>query len=478
MDAPVFLAGSPVVTASVQEVRAPWDGALLGRSAQADRHLADRAAQLAAEAFPATSRLPAHRRSAMLSAVSRSIREQREAFASLIAREVGKPIALARAEVDRAVQTFRLGAEEAERLNGEMLPLDQTPAGASFAGITRRVALSPVLAITPFNFPINLVAHKLSPAFAVGAPVVLKPAPQAPLCAALLAQVVARACEEADVPKAMLSVLPCPVDVAEALVRDPRLGLLSFTGSGPVGWHLREIAPRKRAVLELGGNAALIVAADADLERALDRSVAGAYGYAGQVCIKAQRLFVHASRAEEFTRRLVERVAAVEVRDPTDPDALCSTLIDEKAAARVRAWVDEAVAGGARVLVGAEREHARVTPGVVVDATAGMKLCDEELFGPVATVHPWTDADAMIDAVNASRHGLQAGLFTRDVALVARAFQRLEVGAVVLDDGPTFRVDSMPYGGVKESGQGREGVRSAIAEMTDTRMLAWRGFLG
>lgn len=478
MDAPLSLAGQVLDSARHADVRAPWDGALLGRAALADASAAAEAVRLAAEAFPATSRLPGYQRAAFVAAVARGVESRREAFAALIAREVAKPIALARAEVDRAVHTFRLGAEEATRLGGEMLPLDQTPAGAGVGAITRRVAVSPVLAITPFNFPLNLVAHKLSPAFAIGAPVVLKPAPQSPLTASLLAGVVAAACREADVPGAMLSVLPCAVDVAESLVRDPRLGVLSFTGSAAVGWHLRAIAPRKRAVLELGGNAALIVAADADLGRALDRAVAGGYGYAGQVCIKAQRLFLHESIAGEFTERLCARVAALTVRDPLDPEALCSALIDRGAADRVRTWIDEAVAAGARVLVGGAQDGSRLAPAVIAGAAPGMKLCDEELFGPAVTLHPWRDTDAMIDAVNASRHGLQAGLFTRDIELVARAFQRLEVGAVVLDDGPTFRVDSMPYGGVKDSGQGREGVRSSIAEMTDARMLVWRGLLG
>jgi acyl-CoA reductase-like NAD-dependent aldehyde dehydrogenase len=478
VDAPISLAGQRFDSARHAEVRAPWDGALLGRVSLADAAAAAEAVRLATEAFPTTSRLPGYQRAALCAAVSRALELRREEFAELIAREVAKPIALARAEVDRAVQTFRLGAEEATRVAGEMLPLDQTPAGATVGAITRRVAISPVLAITPFNFPINLVAHKLSPAFAVGAPVVLKPAPQAPLTAALLAQVVAEACAGAGVPGAMLSVVPCEVDVAETLVRDPRLAVLSFTGSAPVGWHLREIAPRKRAVLELGGNAALIVAADADLDRALDRAIAGGYGYAGQVCIKAQRLFLHEAIAEEFTARLCERVAALSVRDPLDPQALCSALIDRRAADRVRGWIDEAVAAGARVLVGGAQEASRIAPAVIADATPGMKLCDEELFGPAVTLHPWRDPDAMIDAVNASRHGLQAGLFTRDITLVSRAFQRLEVGAVVLDEGPTFRVDSMPYGGVKDSGQGREGVRWSIAEMTDLRTLVWRGLLG
>ena len=478
MDAPLSLAGRSLDSARHAEVRAPWDGALLGRVSLADADDAAEAVRLAAEAFPTTSRLPGHQRSALCAAVSRALEARREEFAGLIAREVAKPIALARGEVDRAVQTFRLGAEEATRVAGEMLPLDQTPAGATVGAITRRVAISPVLAITPFNFPINLVAHKLSPAFAIGAPVVLKPAPQAPLTAALLARVVAEACAGAGVPGAMLSVVPCEVDVAETLVRDPRLGVLSFTGSAPVGWHLREIAPRKRAVLELGGNAALIVAADADLDRALDRAVAGAYGYAGQVCIKAQRLFLHEAIAEEFTARLCERVAALSVSDPLDPEALCSALIDGRAADRVRGWIDEAVAAGARVLVGGGQEGSRIAPAVIAGATPGMKLCDEELFGPAVTLHPWRDPEAMLDAVNASRHGLQAGMFTRDITLVSRAFQRLEVGAVVLDDAPTFRVDSMPYGGVKDSGQGREGVRWSIAEMTDLRTLVWRGLLG
>ena len=478
MDATPSLAGTPVESSQRSDVRAPWDGAVLGRVHLADASVAAEAARLAAEAFAVTSRLPAHRRAALCAAVSRGIADRRAEFAALIAREVAKPIALAVAEVDRAVQTFHLGAEEATRVSGEMLPLDQTPAGDTVGAVTRRVAAAPVLAITPFNFPLNLVAHKLAPAFAVGAPVVLKPAPQAPLTAALLGRVVAAACAETGFPAAVLSVVPCAVEVAESLVRDPRLGVLSFTGSAAVGWHLRDLAPRKRAVLELGGNAALIVAADADLDRALDRALAGGYGFAGQVCIKAQRLFVHESVAAAFTERLCARVAALAVLDPLDPACVCSALIDRRAADRVRSWLDEAVAAGARVRVGGAQDGARVAPAVVVDAATGMKVCDEELFGPAVTVHPWRDADAMLDAVNATRYGLQAGLFTRDVGLVARAFQRLEVGAVVLDDGPTFRVDAMPYGGVRDSGQGREGVRSAVAEITDLRMLVWRGLLG
>ena len=478
MDAPLWLAGLPIETSLHEDVRAPWDDALLGRVALADTATAAEAVRLATAAFATTVRLPGYQRAALCAAVSRAIAGRREEFATLIAREVAKPIALARSEVDRAVQTFHLGAEEATRVSGEMIPLDQTPAGASVGAVTRRVAVSPVLAITPFNFPINLVAHKLAPAFAVGAPVVLKPAPQASLAAALLAQVVAAACAETDVPAAILSVIPCAVDVAESLVRHPGLGVLSFTGSAAVGWHLRALASRKRTVLELGGNAALIVAADADLDRALDRAVIGGYGYAGQVCIKAQRIFLHEAIAKEFTERLCARVTALAVSDPMDPAGLCSALIDRRAADRVRRWIDEAVVGGARVLVGGAQDGARVAPAVIADAAPGMKLCDEELFGPAVTLHPWRDADAMIDAVNATRYGLQAGLFTRDLTLVTKAFQRLEVGAVVLDDGPTFRVDAMPYGGVKDSGHGREGVRSSIAEMTDLRMLVWRGLLG
>ena len=475
MHAHPLVAGEPRPGSVSNPFTAPWDGAPLGTVSLADADTVDAAVASAHTAFAATAALPAHRRRALLTAISRALAADETGFAELIAREVAKPVALARGEVQRAVETFALGAEESVRRGGDTLPLDRTAAGAGAVAITRRVPRGPVLAITPFNFPLNLVAHKLAPAFAVGAPVVLKPAPQAPLTAARLAGVVHRACDEAGVSRAILQMVPCPNDIAEAMVRDPRLPVVSFTGSDAVGWKLRAAAPRKTMVLELGGNAALIAAADADVDDAVARAVAGGFAYAGQVCIKAQRLFVHADLYEAFVAKLTERVAALPVCDPMDAAGLCSALIDERSARRVRQWIADAVAGGATVRCGGGGEGSRVPPAVVTGAVAGMRLVDDEVFGPVVTVHRWSDADALFAEVNAGRYGLQAGLLTRDLGLAAQAFRRLEVGAVILGDGPTFRVDAMPYGGVKDSGAGREGVRSAVGELTDLRMLVWRG---
>jgi glyceraldehyde-3-phosphate dehydrogenase (NADP+) len=331
-----------------------------------------------------------------------------------------------------------------------------------------------VLAITPFNFPLNLAAHKLGPALAVGAPVVLKPAPRTPLTALALADAV----RAAGLPGGMLSVLPCDVDVADRLVRDPRFGVLSFTGSAAVGWTLRDRAHKKRVCLELGGNAAAVVGPDADTDWALGRIVTGGYAHAGQVCIKVQRVYVHESLAARVTEALVERVRTLAVVDPLDATGLCSCLIDEDAARRVETWLAAAVSAGARVLVGGTREGNRVRPAVVTGARPGMTLVDEEVFGPVVTVHPYRDLSAALAEIDRGRYGLQAGIFTHDLRAVALAFRALRVGALVVNDYPTFRVDAMPYGGVKDSGLGREGVRYAVEEFTEPRLLVVRGLWG
>jgi glyceraldehyde-3-phosphate dehydrogenase (NADP+) len=481
----VWIAGEPRLTRKHAEVRAPWEGKLLGLVGEADDALVEEAVARAHEAFKPASRLPAYVRRAFLLAVARGVEARRDDFVSAITHEAGKPVSFADAEARRAVVTFTLSAEESTRVDGELLRLDHAPLGAGALGACARVAAGPVLAITPFNFPLNLVAHKLGPAFALGAPVVLKPAPQTPLTAMLLAEVVRDAADEASsehgldpsLLRAMLSVVPCAVPLAERMVRDPRLAVLSFTGSAAVGWRLREIAGRKRVLLELGGNAALVVAPDGDATQALDRIVPAAFGYAGQVCIKVQRLFVPRTIEREVTDALTERVRALPVLDPADPKCVCGPLIDARSAARVRSWIDEAERMGARVLAGGAREGNRVTPTLVAGAGAGMKLHDEEVFGPVLTVHPYDTLVEAWRAVNASRYGLQAGVFTRDLGTVAAAFRELEVGAVIVNDAPTFRVDGMPYGGVKDSGYGREGVRYAIDEMTERRLLVLRGFL-
>ncbi|MBI5512130.1 MAG: aldehyde dehydrogenase family protein [Deltaproteobacteria bacterium] len=469
----VFLGGRWVDAPDTHTVRAPWDGAPLGVVGLADHALAERAVTLAHEAFPRLWRQPAHARRAVLDRLVLGLEGARDELASLLASEAGKPITLARVEVARAIATFRLSAEESVRAPGEFLALDGTPAGEGAGAVCARVPTGPVLAISPFHFPLNLVAHKLGPAFALGAPVVLKPAPQTPLVALRLASLVAAA----GAPEGLLSVLPCALPVARALVDDPRLPVVSFTGSAAVGWGLRAQCPRKKVLLELGGNAAAVVEPDADLEHALQRITAGAFAYAGQVCIKVQQAYVHRDVPDAWVEALTAKAGALRVCAPEDPSGLLGPMIDEAAAVRVARWVQEAVDGGARVTAGGAREGNRHEATVVSGARAGMKLVDEEVFGPVLTIHRYAHLDEALETLEAGRYGLQAGLFTHDLRKVTRCFWALRVGALVVNDAPTFRVDQMPYGGAKDSGAGREGVRYAMEEFTDRRLLVLKGFL-
>ena len=460
-------AGTPTLA-----VLDPWTGEALGRVVLADADLADQAVAACARAAAALGRLSSHDRKTLLMRVARAIEARAHTFAELIAREAGKPVTLARGEVARGIATFEIAAEEATRIAGEVLPLDVTAASRGYSGSWVRVPAGPVLAIAPYNFPLNLVAHKLAPALACGCPVVLKPPPQAPLTSLLLAECI----REAGAPDDAVQVVPCDNAVAERLVRDDRFATLSFTGSAKVGWHLKGIAGKKRVLLELGGNAAAIVHHDAPLDWACDRVVSGAFDYAGQVCIKVQRLYVHASVADRFVDRLVCGARAVAPMAPLDPEAVCGPMIDEANARRVERWVSEATAAGARLLCGGRREGNRVWPTVLAidGAGTGLDVVDEEVFGPVLTVHryeTWDDALAMADG---GHYGLQAGVFTDSRTRVAQAFARLRVGGLIVNDVPTFRVDAMPYGGTKDSGFGREGVRYAIEEMTERKLLVVR----
>jgi glyceraldehyde-3-phosphate dehydrogenase (NADP+) len=381
--------------------------------------------------------------------------------------ESGKPITDAKREVSRAIQTFTVAAEEAKRIPGEVLPLDWTPGTDSHLGILRRFPIGPVLGITPFNFPLNLVAHKVAPALAAGNSILIKPAPQTPLTALLLGEVVA----EAGSPAGALNVVPCDNVVAEQLVIDPRFRLLSFTGSAAVGWMLKAKCGKKKVVLELGGNAAVIVEPDADLDVAAQRCAVGAFGYAGQTCISVQRILVHHSVADLFSTKLLLQVARLKAGDPSDESTVVGPLINQSAATRVESWIEEAVAQGARVLLGGKRMGGIVEATVLSNVTPAMKVSCEEIFGPVVTITPYRQLDEAIAAVNQSAYGLQAGVFTQDVNKVFHAFRHLEVGAVLANEIPTFRADHMPYGGVKDSGIGREGVRTAIEDMTEPRLL-------
>jgi glyceraldehyde-3-phosphate dehydrogenase (NADP+) len=381
--------------------------------------------------------------------------------------EAGKPIADVKREVSRAVQTFTIAAEEAKRIPGEVIPLDWTPGTDSHLGILRRVPIGPVLGITPFNFPLNLVAHKVAPALAAGNAILIKPAPQTPLTALLLGEVAL----EAGLPPGALNILPCDNTVAEQLVVDPRFKLLSFTGSAPVGWMLKAKCGKKKVVLELGGNAGVIVEPDADLEFAAQRCAAGGFGYAGQTCISVQRIFVHHSIAALFTERLLAQVARLKAGDPSDEATVVGPLIDQAAAQRVEAWVVEAVSQGASVLLGGRRRGSVMEATVLSQVTPAMKVSCQEVFGPVVTVTPYRHFNEAIAALNQSDYGLQAGVFTQDVNAIFHAFRQLEVGAVLANEIPTFRADHMPYGGVKDSGIGREGVQAAMEDMTEPRML-------
>jgi len=409
--------------------------------------------------------LPAHARAAALDHVSVSLAARRAEVSALITFEMGKPPRWADVEVTRAVSTFRFAAEEARRWSGELQRLDTDPAATGRLALVRRVPRGPVLGIAPFNFPLNLVAHKVAPSLAVGAPVIVKPAPAAPRTAELLGSILA----ETDLPAGAFAVLPVDNETTQQLVRDPRLPVVSFTGSVPVGWAIRDAVPRKHVVLELGGNAAVVVCDDADLDWAAQRTALFSMYQGGQSCIAVQRVFVQSSVFEDFQRRLLDAVAALSVTDDVGP------LVNEAAADRVAQWVAEAVADGATVLCGGTREGRLYAPTVLSDVPAGAKVLDEEVFGPVVALMPCGSHDEAFAAVNDSRFGLQAGVFTKDLQVAFRAGRELEVGGVVIGDVPSYRADQMPYGGMKASGSGREGVLSAMHDLTEEKVLVLTG---
>lgn len=448
-------------------VHDPFTGKVLAEVSQASEADAEAAVLSTVEAAKLMSSLPAHSRYHLLQRIAGSLYDRREEIARLITSEAGKPIADARREVSRAVQTFTVAAEEAKRIGGDVVPLDWTPGTDSHFGILRRFPIGPILGITPFNFPLNLVAHKVAPALAAGNSILIKPAPQTPLTALLLGEVAL----DAGLPPGGLNVLPCNNQVAEQLVTDPRFKLLSFTGSAAVGWRLKEKCGKKKVVLELGGNAGVIVEPDADLDFAAQRCATGGFGYAGQTCISVQRILVHHTIADLFTTKLLLQVARLKGGDPSDDSTVVGPLIDGKAADRVEAWIEEAVSQGARILLGGKRMGSVVDATVLSNVTPTMKVSCQEVFGPVVTVTPYHRFEEAIETLNGSDYGLQAGVFTQDVNKVFYAFRHLEVGAVLANEIPTFRADHMPYGGVKESGLGREGLKAAIEEMTEPRFL-------
>jgi glyceraldehyde-3-phosphate dehydrogenase (NADP+) len=412
--------------------------------------------------------LASYQRADALYAIAQGIRVRKEELASMITGETGKPIALSRGEVDRSEFTFRTAAEEAGRIYGEVLPLDMNAASAERFALVKRFPIGPIAAITPFNFPLNLVAHKLAPAFATGNPVVLKPSSNAPGTSLLLAEIILKS----GLPKEMLSVLPCSGAEGGQLVEDERVALVTFTGSPAIGWLLKSRAGRKRVTLELGGNAGVIVDKGADLGLAVGRVVAGGFANAGQSCISVQRVFVHQEHAKEFFGLLIAQVTALAVGDPWNASTVVGPMITLQAAEQAEAWISEAVAGGAHVVCGGSRNGAVLDPTVLTDVRTDMKVSCQEVFAPIVTVDTFAEFDDALARVNDSLYGLQAGVFTPDLRHMLRAFEELEVGGVIVNDVPTYRIDHMPYGGVKNSGFGREGVRYAMEEMTERKLLA------
>jgi acyl-CoA reductase-like NAD-dependent aldehyde dehydrogenase len=455
------------------DVRSPWDQGLVGRVTQATRADARQAVQHAVASMRRTRALPRWKRREILEDVAASLIEQKERFAQLIAAEAGKPIRQARTEVDRSILTFKTASEEATRLGGESIPLDLTEGNEGRWGLVQRFPVGPVLAITPFNFPLNLVAHKVAPALASGCPLILKPAPQTPFTALALGEVILKA----GWPEEALSVLPLSnADTAWLAEKEDRIKLISFTGSAKVGWDLKAHSNRKKVLLELGGNSALIVHNDwPDLEDAAERTAAAAFSYAGQSCISVQRVYVHRAVFQTFLWKVVDAAKKLVSGDPLDEKTDVGPLIRLSDAERIESWIQEAVAGGAKLLEGGQRTGSMITPAILTGAKPGMKIRDEEVFGPVLLIEPYDDFEDALAEVNHSRYGLQAGLLTRDAGRILTAYRELEVGAIIVGDTPTWRLDPMPYGGVKDSGLGREGLRFAIEEMTEPRMLVMAG---
>jgi acyl-CoA reductase-like NAD-dependent aldehyde dehydrogenase len=453
--------------AATATVRSPYDGSEVGTHPLASAEDMDSAVASNVAAAEACRRLPAYERAACLRRVADHLEARKDEVATLLAREAGKPIGSARVEVERAVFVFRDGAEEATRIGGEVLPLDVLPAGRGRLGLTRRWPLSPVAAITPFNFPALLTAHKLAPAIACGAALTLKPPPQDPLTPLLIGEIVA----DSGYPAGGVNVVPCDLDVARRLVRDPRVRMITFTGSGRAGWAIRTEAGTKRVALELGGNAAVIVEPDADLARAAQACATAGYSYAGQSCISVQRILVHRDAYAGFLEPFAARVKALRTGDPMDPATDVGPMIDEGAARRAETWIAEAVREGAQLVTGGGRRGALLEPTILTGTRPAQRVNCEEVFAPVTTVTAYATFDEALELANATPYGLQAGVFTRDIGRLMRAWDRLDVGGVMGNEVPTWRVDRMPYGGAKASGLGREGVRYAIQEMTDLRLL-------
>ena len=462
-----YLQGKWIEEGTAVEIRAPYDGQPLAQVFQGTKGHVEKAIRAAVRAFSSTRRLPAFERQRVLRSIAQQIHSRKDEFSRTLAQEAGKPLKAARTEVERAIFTFTVAAEETTRIPGEYLPLDWQQFTVGRWGIVRRFPLGPIVGITPFNFPLNLVAHKVAPAIASGSTIIIKPAPQTPLSALLLAEAV----EQAGLPDGAFNILPLSNDDAQQLTVDERIQLVSFTGSAAVGWDIKRRAGKKKVVLELGGNSGVIVHNDVDLSWAAERAVTGGFGYAGQSCISVQRILVERSVFTKFRDLLLAAVSKLRMGDPLDEATDLGPMIRESDAIRATEWIRDAVQDGATLLCGGKRHGSILEATVLTGTRPDMRVNSEEVFAPVVTLEAYDDFSHAIRLLNESRYGLQAGVFTRDAARIFQAFEELEVGSVIAGDVPTFRIDHMPYGGVKDSGFGREGLRDSIQEMTEPKLL-------
>ena len=467
---PFYLANEAVYANTDLSVHNKYSNEVATKVAIASAADIDRAIAAADGAKDAMKAMPAYQRQAILQHCITRFKERFEELAYALCIEAGKPIKDSRGEVTRLIDTFQIAAEEATRIYGEVMPMDISARAADYQGMWKRVPIGPCSFISPFNFPLNLAAHKIAPAIAAGCPFVLKPASLTPVSALIVGEILA----ETDLPKGAFSILPCHRDGADLFTTDERLKLLSFTGSPDVGWALKAKAGKKPVVLELGGNAACIVDEGTDLSDAIQRIVFGAYYQSGQSCISVQRIIVHESLYDDVKQRLTQAVNALVSGNPLDENTFIGPMITEKEAVRLHTWIEEAVAGGATVLAGGTRSGSMLDATLMENVDPSMSVSCQEVFGPVAIMSSFSDFDAALEEVNNSVFGLQAGIFTKDIYKAYKAWDVLEVGGVVIGDVPSWRVDHMPYGGVKDSGLGREGVRFAIEDMTEMKLMVLR----
>ena len=467
---PFYLANRPAMPNTDLEVTDKFTHKVVTRVAMADEEAINQAIKMSVAATEPMKKLPAYKRQAVLEHCVERFTDRFDELAQALCIEAGKPINDSRGEVTRLIETFKIAAEECVRMAGEYMPLDRSPRTQGYDSVWKRVPIGPCSFITPFNFPLNLAAHKVAPALAVGCPFILKPASMAPIGALIIGEALA----ETDLPAGAFSILPCRRDGARLFTEDDRLKLLSFTGSPDVGWNLKAKAGKKKVVLELGGNASCIVDEDADLDDAVSRILFGAFYQSGQSCVGVQRILVHARIYAGFTDKLVAATRALKMGDPKDENTFIGPMISEKEAIRLETWINSALKRGAQLLCGGKREGALLEATLLAKVPQDENICRKEAFGPVAVVSSFASFDAALDEVNASVFGLQAGIFTRDIYKAHKAWDTLEVGGVIIGDVPSWRADQMPYGGVKESGIGREGIRFAMEDMTEIRLLVIR----